>query len=76
MAICEKLLKYANMEGGFLQSHSHIYVTGFWKTVPNLTLLFQYIYHCHMNSIAFSIIFYSTTWNSKLKLLKMQEIPR
>ena len=23
-------------------------VTGFWKTVPNHTFLFSYIYHCHM----------------------------
>ena len=23
-----------------------VYVTGFWKTVPNHTFLFQYIYHC------------------------------
>ena len=30
-----------------------IYVTGFWKTVPNHTFLFQYIYHCHMKSISF-----------------------
>ena len=45
-------------------------MTGFWKTVPNHTFLFQYIYHCHMKNIAFSIIFHSTTWNSMLKLLK------
>ena len=29
-----------------------INVTGFWKTVPNHTFLFQYIYHCNMKSIA------------------------
>ena len=31
-------------------------MNGFWKTVPNHTFLFQYIYHCHMNTIAFLII--------------------
>ena len=46
------------------------YVTGFWKMVPNHTFLFQYIYHCNMKSIAFPIIFHSTTRNSMLKLLK------
>ena len=54
-------------------SHKHavaIYVTGFWKTVPNHTFLFQYIYHCNMKSIAFPIIFHNTTRNSMLKLLK------
>ena len=45
-------------------------VTGFWKMVPNHTFLFQYIYHCNMKSIAFPIIFHSTTRNSILKLLK------
>ena len=44
-------------------------MTGFWKTVPNQTF-FQYIYHCNMKSIAFPIIFHSTTRNSMLKLLK------
>ena len=48
----------------------YIYVTGFWKTVPNHTFLFRYIYHCNMKSIAFPIIFHSTTRNSMLKLLK------
>ena len=38
--------------------------------VPDHTFLFHYIYHCHMKSIAFSIIFHSTRWNSMLKLLK------
>ena len=33
-----------------------LYVIGFWKTVPNHTFLFQYIYHCNMKSIAFPII--------------------
>ena len=28
------------------------------ETVPNHTLLFHYIYHCHMKSITFSIIFH------------------
>ena len=54
----------------FLKKRSNPYLTGFWKTVPNHTFLFQYIYHCHMKSIAFSMIFHSTTWNSMLKLLK------
>ena len=45
-------------------------MTGFWKTVPNHTFIFHYIYYCHMKSITFSIIFHSTTWNSMLKLLK------
>ena len=49
---------------------STVYVTGFWKTVPNHTFLFQYIYHCNMKSIALPIIFHSTTRNSMLKLLK------
>ena len=40
------------------------------ETVPNHTCLFQYIYHCNMKSIAFPIIFHSTTRNSMLKLLK------
>ena len=51
-----------------------LYVTGFWKTVPNHTFLFQYIYHCNMKSIAFPKIFHSTTRNSMLKLLKKVEI--
>ena len=33
-------------------------------------LVFHYVYHCHIKSITFSIIFHSTTWNSMLKLLK------
>ena len=45
-------------------------VTAFWKTVPNHTFLFQYIYHCNIKSVAFPIIFQSTTRNSMLKLLK------
>ena len=45
-------------------------MTGFWKTVPNHTFLFQHIYHCNMKNIAFPIIFHSTTRNSMLKLLK------
>ena len=46
-----------------------LYVTGFWKTVPNYTFLFSYIYHCHTNNITYSKIFHNTTWNLMLKLL-------
>ena len=45
-------------------------MTRFWETVPNQIFLFQYIYHCNMKSIAFPIIFHSTTRNLMLKLLK------
>ena len=44
-----------------INCHVEVYVTGFWKMVPNHTFLFQYIYHCHMKKIAFSIIFHSNT---------------
>ena len=47
-----------------------VIVTGFWKTVPNHTFVFQYIYHCNMKSIAFPIIFHSTTRNSMLNYVR------
>ena len=45
-----------------IKMYNSRYVTGFWKTVPNHTFLFQYIYHWHMDTITFSIIFLRTTW--------------
>ena len=29
----------------------YVYVTGFWKTVPNHIFIISYIYHCHSNNI-------------------------
>ena len=41
-----------------------LYMTGFWKMVPNHTSIILSLPH------VFSIIFHSTRWNSMLKLLK------
>ena len=34
-----------------------INVTESWKTVPNHTSLFHYIYYCNMNDITFSTVY-------------------
>ena len=34
-----------------------VWYTGFWKTVPNHSFVFGYVYHCHMNSIKYFMEF-------------------
>ena len=48
-----------------------LYVTESWKTVPNHTFLFHYIYYCDMKGIIFSTLFHIITWNLMLKSSKL-----